>query len=78
MLASLTLPLLVLWIRADHPHHPMAMDELAFIAHLLYGRPYFHGYSFSSEAAIPRLRSATKPSPAWLCSHQHSGPGQTV
>jgi hypothetical protein len=31
----LTLPLLMLRVNADHAHHPVAMNQLAFVAHLL-------------------------------------------
>jgi len=31
----LALPLFVLGILADHPHHTLAVDDLAFVANLL-------------------------------------------
>jgi hypothetical protein len=33
---SLTLALFVFGINADHPHHTLAVDDLAFITNLLY------------------------------------------
>jgi hypothetical protein len=38
----LTLTLLVLGILADHPHHAVALDDLAVFANLLYRSSYFH------------------------------------
>src|SRR6266851_513439 len=38
----LPLSLLVFRILANHPHHTLAVDDLALIANLLYRCPYFH------------------------------------
>src|ERR671919_1638198 len=40
--ATLSLPLLVSRVRADHHDPPTAPDDLALLAHLLDGRPYLH------------------------------------
>jgi hypothetical protein len=40
--SPLSLPLFVLGVDADDPHHAFAMDHLAFVANLLYRRSYFH------------------------------------
>jgi hypothetical protein len=47
-LAPLPLPLLVLGIGADHPNDAFAVDDLAFVAHLLNRRPDFHDRSLLS------------------------------
>ena len=39
----LSLPLLVLLVRADHPDHPTAADDLALVADLFDRRSDFHG-----------------------------------
>jgi hypothetical protein len=39
---SLSLSLLMLRIDANHPDHALAMDDLAFVAHLFYRCPDFH------------------------------------
>jgi len=36
------LPLLVRWVRADHPNDPLAPHDLAVAAHLLDRCPDFH------------------------------------
>jgi hypothetical protein len=36
LLAVLSLPLFMLWVRADHAHHPSAVNDLAVITHFLY------------------------------------------
>jgi hypothetical protein len=33
---SLSLSLFMFGIRADHPHHALAVDDFALVAHLLY------------------------------------------
>jgi hypothetical protein len=38
----LALSLFVLRIRADHAHHAFAVNDLAVVAHLFNGSPYFH------------------------------------
>jgi hypothetical protein len=40
--SKLSLPLFVLRVDANYPNHAAAMDHLAFVANLLYRRPYFH------------------------------------
>src|SRR5512143_3842926 len=48
-IAFLPLPLLVLLVRADDVHHPVAAHHLALDADLLDRRPYFHkGSSLTS------------------------------
>src|SRR5580700_2752725 len=39
---SLALTLLVTLVLANHQHHPMAADDLAFLAHRLDRRSYLH------------------------------------
>jgi hypothetical protein len=39
------LSLFVFRIRADHAHHAFAVDDLAVVAHLFNGSPYFHNPS---------------------------------
>src|ERR1700743_1560650 len=41
-IAALTLPLLVALVLADHEHHTVAADDLAFLAHRLDRRSYLH------------------------------------
>src|ERR1700683_1142686 len=57
-LLTLTLPLLMLWIGADDPHHALAVDHLAFVAHLFDGRSNFHVFSLScydsNRTILPR------------------------
>jgi len=36
-------------VNANHPHHTLAMDDLALVANLLYGRSYFHKPAFSCQ-----------------------------
>src|ERR687883_121291 len=43
ILATLSLPLLVSRVRADHQHAPVAADDLALLAHRLDRRSYLHG-----------------------------------
>jgi hypothetical protein len=50
------LSLFVLGIRADHAHHAFAVDDLAVVAHLFNGSPYFHNPSTFSNG-IPGLES---------------------
>src|SRR5579872_1000453 len=40
--SSLPLPLFVLGVDADDPHHALAMDHLAFVANFLYRCPNLH------------------------------------
>jgi hypothetical protein len=41
-LARLPLPLFMLRVGADHPHHAAAVNDLAVVAHLLNRCPDFH------------------------------------
>jgi hypothetical protein len=43
--SSLPLSLFVFGIRANHPHHTLAVDDLALIANFLYRCSYFHNSS---------------------------------
>jgi len=43
----LSLTLLVLGVLADHPHHTLAVDDLALIADFLYRCSYLHSLSVS-------------------------------
>src|SRR5450631_1369681 len=47
LLESLTLTLLVFGDYADHPHHTLAVDDLALVTNLLYRCSYFHNPAFS-------------------------------
>ena len=40
------------WVRADHPHHSFAVDDLALVAHLLYRSTYFHKTVLTSAVAM--------------------------
>ena len=42
MKGPLSLSLFVFGVRADHPHHPFAADDLAIVANLLNTRANFH------------------------------------
>jgi hypothetical protein len=53
MYVSLSLPLLMLRIAADDPHHALAVDHFAFVAHLFDGRPDFHFHL--PQAKVPAL-----------------------
>src|SRR6266571_9347223 len=52
----LTLPLLVLRVGADHPHHASAVDNLAIVTHFFYRRPDLHLILPSPEAVALSLR----------------------
>ena len=54
----LPLPLLVLGVGADHPHHALAVDDLAVITHLLDRSPYFHCRSPLRRELVRRLFSS--------------------
>src|SRR5438045_9716611 len=45
---SLPLPLLVLGVRADDPHDPLAADDLAVLANAPDAASHFHGCSFAA------------------------------
>src|ERR1700730_7532417 len=49
----LSLPLLMLRIGADDPHHAFAVDHFALVAHLFHGCSYFHIFS-SNRTILPR------------------------
>jgi hypothetical protein len=53
MIPLLTLPLLMLGVGADDTHHTLAVDHLAFVAHLFDGRSNFHVFS-NSRTILPR------------------------
>jgi hypothetical protein len=46
----------MLRIHADHPHHTLAVDDLAFVAHLFNGCPYFHKSAFREQFDDPAPR----------------------
>jgi hypothetical protein len=49
-------------IRADHAHYALAVDDLAVIAHLFNGSPYFHNPStFSTGISGLDLNPERKP-----------------
>jgi hypothetical protein len=56
------LSLFVFRIRADHAHHAFAVDDLAVVAHLFNGSPYFHNPSTFSTG-ISGLDSNRRESP---------------
>src|SRR5271170_6906092 len=45
MYFPLSLPLFMLRIGADDPHHTFAVDHFALVAHLFDGRSYFHVFA---------------------------------
>jgi hypothetical protein len=54
---ELSLTLLVFLIRADHPHHPAAADDLALVANSLDRSSYLHCILIpGSGADLPRTR----------------------
>ena len=55
---GLTLPLLMLGIDADDPHHALAVDQLAFYADFFNRRANFH-FIVPSSLSRPALRPAT-------------------
>src|SRR5580704_1607465 len=50
---GLALPLFVFRVYADHPHHTLAVDDLALVTDLLYRCSYFH----KLQTLFPCLRS---------------------
>src|SRR5215207_1802879 len=58
--AILALPLLVTWVRADHPHHPAPAYHLAPLADGLHARPYLQSCSFLF-ITLPEPVSYTSP-----------------
>src|SRR5947209_403657 len=56
----LPLPLLVFGIRANDTYHAVAMDHLALITQLLYGRPHFHK-NLSLSPILPKFARASGP-----------------
>src|SRR6476646_4849239 len=56
LLESLTLTLLVLGDYANHPHHTLAVDDLALITNLLYRCSYFHKISLQLSAFSPQQK----------------------
>src|SRR5579859_746745 len=61
---SLSLTLLVLGVLADHPHRSPAMDDLAFIANLLYRCSDLHNSVSSFESRVSRT---SKLAPIYIC-----------
>src|SRR5580765_8514356 len=51
----LSLPLLVFLVRANHPHHAAAPDDLALVADSLHRRSYFHVAPASAEGFALQL-----------------------
>src|SRR5580692_2593655 len=49
-LGCLALALFVFRVDADHPHHTLAVDDLALVTDFLYRCSYFHKSSFQPSA----------------------------
>jgi hypothetical protein len=62
----LPLPLLVFLVRADHPHHATAADDLALVANPFDRRSDFHHYSVSSNAKPAKSTKQTLPGQVFL------------
>src|SRR5271168_2585024 len=73
--ASSSLALLVTLVLADHQHHPVAADDLAFLAHRLDRRSYLHdpfrrlGSGDSALAAVAAAATGSR-----ICPHAHQNP----
>src|SRR5215469_3339984 len=46
---ALPLPLFMFRVHADHPHHALAMDDLALVTNLLNRCPYLHNPALSRQ-----------------------------
>ena len=59
--SALALPLLMLGVLADHPHHPTAMDDLTLVTYLFDRCPNFHNLSPQLARAEPLLVAVNNP-----------------
>ena len=53
---SLSLPLLVPWVRTNHIHRPLPPDDFAVLANPLHARPHLHRSSLTFPCRPARLR----------------------
>jgi hypothetical protein len=49
LIAGSSLPLFVFRVNANHPHHALAVDDLALVTNLLYRRSNLHNPAFSRQ-----------------------------
>src|SRR5579863_6836789 len=67
LIAASSLSLLVFRILANHPHHTLAVDDLALVANFLHRCPYFHKPVLGRSSLVvrqtnPELLTASKAS----------------
>src|SRR5208283_5914320 len=66
----LPLPLLVLGVGADHPHHALAVDDLALVTNLFNRRPDFHRSALPDNSNRSTLQHSHDPAASGILGGQ--------